>query len=75
MIKMKLHIELAKNRMTQKELAEKTGIRLPTISAYCNDNFKHIVKEHLDTFCKEFNCNVNDLVEFTPDIELKGDNE
>lgn len=64
MIKMKLHIKLAEFRMTQKELAEKTGIRQPTISAYCNDTNKHIVKEHLDVFCKLFKCNVKDLIEF-----------
>lgn len=64
MIKMKLHIKLAEARMTQKELAERTGIRPPTISAYCNDTFKHIVKEHLDMFCNIFGCSVGDLVEY-----------
>lgn len=63
-IKMKLHIKLAENRMTQKELSEKTGIRLPTISAYCTDNCKHIVKEHLDIFCKLFHCKIEDLIEY-----------
>ena len=64
MIKMKLHIKLAEFRMTQKELSEKTVIRLPTISAYCNHSNKHIVKEHLDIFCELFNCNVEDLIEY-----------
>lgn len=67
MIKMKLHIKLAEFRMTQKELSEKTGIRQPTISAYCTDTNKHIVKEHLDIFCKLFNCTVKDLVEYEED--------
>lgn len=66
MIKMKLHIKLAEHRMTQKELSERTGIRQPTISAYCNDSFKHIVKEHLDQFCEIFDCQVSDLIEYEP---------
>lgn len=64
MIKMKLHIKLAEARMSQRELSEKTGIRPATISAYCNDSFKHIVKEHLDMFCKIFNCKAEDLIEY-----------
>ena len=64
MIKMRLHIKLAEFRMTQKELSEKTGIRPATISAYCTDNFKHVVREHLDIFCELFKCNVEDLIEY-----------
>lgn len=67
MIKMKLHIKMAEKRMTQKELSEMTGIRQATISAYCSDNFKHIVREHLDQFCTIFNCEVSDLMEFIPE--------
>lgn len=67
MIKMKLHIKLAEFRMTQKELSEKTGIRQPTISAYCNDTNKHIVKEHLDIFCKLFNCKLDEIIEYKKD--------
>ncbi|MDU6274080.1 MAG: helix-turn-helix transcriptional regulator [Peptostreptococcaceae bacterium] len=68
MIKFKLHIKLAEHRMKQIELAELTNIRPATISAYCNDTNKHIVKEHLDMFCKIFKCSVSDLIEFEEDI-------
>ena len=61
MIRMKLHIKLAEKRLTQKQLSEITGIRLPTISAYCTDKFKVISKDHLDILCKFFNCDVKDL--------------
>jgi Predicted transcriptional regulator len=64
MIKMKLHVKLAENRLTQKQISEITGIRLPTISAYCTDNFKTIPREHLDILCKYFKCKVEDLIEF-----------
>ncbi|GKX66012.1 helix-turn-helix domain-containing protein [Inconstantimicrobium mannanitabidum] len=67
MIKMKLHIKLAENKMTQKELAEKTGISKNTIGSYCNENNKHIVKEHLDIFCKLFKCNIEDIIEYSED--------
>ena len=61
---MKLHIKLAEKRMTQLELSERTGIRQPTISAYCNDRFKHVVREHLDMFCEILECDVSDLIEY-----------
>ncbi|WP_394896044.1 helix-turn-helix domain-containing protein [Clostridium paraputrificum] len=67
MIKMKLHIKLAEFKMNQKELAEKTGISKNTIGAYCNETNKHIVKEHLDIFCKLFDCKVEDIIEYTED--------
>ena len=67
MIKTKLHIKLAEYRMTQKELSERTGIRQPSISAYCNDTYKMISKEHLDMFCKIFNCKIEDIIEHITD--------
>lgn len=67
MIKMKLHIKLAEKRMSQLQLCELTGIRQPTISAYCNDRFKHVVREHLDIFCKVLDCDVADLIEYEKD--------
>ena len=41
--------------LTQKELAEKTGIRPPTISAICTGTIKHLPVEALDKICEEFN--------------------
>jgi putative transcriptional regulator len=67
MVKMKLHIKLAEHRLTQKQISEITGIRLPTISAYCTDSFKMIPKDHIDILCKFFNCTVGDLIEYIPD--------
>lgn len=69
MIEMKLHIKLAEKRMSQKELNTLTGIRLPTISSYCNDKFKVINREHLDILCKVFNCKVEDLIEYKKEVE------
>lgn len=62
MIKMRLHILIAEAEITQKDLAKATGIRQGTISAYCGNYFKHIVKEHLDILCNYFNCSPQDLI-------------
>lgn len=64
MIKMKLHLKMAEKKLSQRELSQLTRIRQPTISAYCNDTFIMIPKEHLDILCKFFNCKVEDLVEY-----------
>ena len=48
MIKFKVKVWLAMRDMTQKELAERTGIRPPTISAICTGTIKHLPGEALD---------------------------
>jgi putative transcriptional regulator len=68
MVEMKLHIRLAEKRMTKKELSELTGVRLPTISAYCNNGYKHIVAEHINKFMEVLDLkNINELMEYIPD--------
>ncbi|MBU3145022.1 helix-turn-helix transcriptional regulator [Clostridium sp. CF012] len=62
MIKMKLHLKMAEKRITQSELASITGIRQPTISAYYNDTWKTISREHLDSLCDFFKCKIEDLI-------------
>ncbi len=42
MIKFKVKVMLAIRGMTQKDLAEKTGIRPPTVSAICTGTVKHL---------------------------------
>lgn len=70
MVRMKLHIKMAEKRITQKELSKITGIRQATISAYCNDSFMMIPKDHIDILCNFFNCKIEDLIEYIPD-EMK----
>ena len=69
MIKLKLHLLMAQKRMSQKELADLTGINPPTINIYYNDTIIRIPREHLDIFCKLFNCKIEDLIEYIPDNE------
>ena len=69
MIKFKVKVLLAINEMTQKELAEKTGIRPPTVSAICTGAVKHLPIEALNKICAVLNCQPGDLMEYIPDEE------
>ena len=69
MIKFKVKVMLAMRDMTQKELAERTGIRPPTVSAICTGAVKHLPVEALDKICDVLNCQPADLMEFVKDAE------
>ena len=64
MIKFRVKVMLAVREMTQKELAEKTGIRPPTISAICLGTIKHLPVEALDKICNVLQCQPADLMEY-----------
>lgn len=64
MIKFKVKVMLAMRDMTQKELAEKTGIRPPTISAICTGAIKHLPMEALEKICTVLDCQPGDLMEY-----------
>lgn len=64
MIKFRVKVMLAEREMTQKDLAEKTGIRPPTISAICLGTVKHFPIEALDKICEVLNCQPADLMEY-----------
>ena len=66
MIKFRVKVMLALNEMTQKELAERTGIRPPTISAICVGSVKHLPVEALDKICAVLECQPADLMEYVP---------
>ncbi len=68
-IKFKVKVMLAINEMTQRELAEKTGIRPPTVSAICTGAVKHLPIEALNKICAVLNCQPADLMEYIPDEE------
>ncbi len=64
MIKFKIKVRLAECNMTQKELAEKTGIRPPTVSAICVGTVKHLPIDALDKICEVLDCQPADLMEY-----------
>ena len=64
MIKFRVKVMLAIREMTQKELAERTGIRPPTISAICNGTIKELPISVIDRMCDALDCQPSDLMEF-----------
>ena len=64
MIKFRVKDMLAVREMTQKELAERTGIRPPTISAICLGTIKHLPVDALDKICNVLQCQPADLMEY-----------
>ena len=64
MIKFKVKVMLAMREMTQKELAEQTGIRPPTISAICTGTIKHLPVDVLERICDVLDCQPGDIIEF-----------
>ena len=67
MVKFKVKVMLAMREMTQKELAEKTGNRPPTISAICTGTIKHLHVDVLDRICDVLDCQPGDIIEFVKD--------
>ena len=72
MIKFKVKVMLAIREMTQKELAAKTGIRPPTVSAICTGTVKHLPIDALNKICAVLDCQPGDIVEYVKD-EHAGD--
>lgn len=67
MIKFKVKVMLAIREMTQKELARKTGIRPPTLSAICTGSVRHLPVETLDKLCAALKCQPSDLMVYIPE--------
>lgn len=63
-LRYKLKVILAMHDMTQKELAEKTGIRPPTVSAICTGNIKQIPVYAIEKICEVLHCQPGDIFEF-----------
>lgn len=64
MIKFKVKVILAQKEMTQRDLAEATGIRPPTVSAICTGKIKEIPVSALDKICKALECQPSDIMEY-----------
>jgi putative transcriptional regulator len=66
-IRIYLSALLGAKRMTQKELARKTGIRANTINEMYHELSERVNLEHLDKICKALDCKLTDLIDYIPD--------
>lgn len=68
-VKFRLKVLLAINEMTQKDLADKTGIRPPTISAICNNSIKQLPVTVIEKICKTLSCKPVDWIDYIEDAD------
>ena len=71
MIKFTVKVMLAKREMTQKQLAERTGIRPPTVSAICLGTIKQLPIDALNKICSVLDCQPADIIEFIADEDVQ----
>lgn len=62
-----VRVELARKKMTQKRLAEITGIRPPTISKIFLGTISRVPVDVLDKICQVLDCQPGDLMVRVPD--------
>lgn len=66
---------LKKYNITQKDLADATGINRNTISRYCNNSFETIGKNHIDLIVNFFKCEIEDMISIGEDSIVNYPNE
>ena len=66
MIRIKLSTLLGERRITQAELARKTGIRPATINELYHEFSVRVNFEHLDKICEVLDCEITDLLKYEP---------
>ncbi len=62
-----LDIEMAKNKMSLKELSQNIGISMTNLSLLKNGKVKAIRFSTLEAICKELNCQPGDILEYVTD--------
>lgn len=69
MVKIHLSRILGERRMTQRRLAELTGLRPNTVNELYNERAKRIDFTTIDRLCQALQCQVGELIEHVPSIE------
>lgn len=57
------------NNMSQKELANLSGIRLNTLSSYENSTTKTISIENINKLCEIFHCQISELMRYSSSLD------
>lgn len=70
MIRIYLSRMLGERRWTQKDFADKTGIRPNTVNLYYHEMIDRINVEHLNKMCEVLECKLSDLIDYVPDPKL-----
>ena len=70
MIKLKLNELLNEKNMTILQLSDIVGISRSTLNSMVNGTTKGIQFSTIETLCNFFRCDINDLIEFTPTVEI-----
>lgn len=65
-IRIKLSTLLGEKRITQAELARKTGIRPATINEMYHEFSVRVNLEHIDKICEVLDCDISDLLVYVP---------
>lgn len=73
MIKILLSRKLGELRMTQADLARRTGIRPSTINEMYHELCDRINLEHLNLICEALNCDLSEIIVWIPDKEFAAD--
>jgi transcriptional regulator with XRE-family HTH domain len=60
---------LDRQKMTQQELAEKTGLAISTIGLYCRNQINRIDTTTAEILCDEFDCDMCDLFPRSQDVQ------
>lgn len=68
-IKILLSTRLGERRWTQADLARKTGIRPTTINEMYHEICERVNLEHLDLICEALQCDLTDILEYTPNTK------
>ena len=64
MVRINLSTLLGERRMTQADLARKTGIRPATINEIYHELVERVNLEHIDKICKALGCDISDLLKY-----------
>lgn len=71
LVKIYLSKLLGERKMSQAELARRTGIRPATINELYWEFAERISFEHIDLICKALECKIEDLMEVIDDNSYK----
>ncbi|NRA84719.1 MAG: helix-turn-helix transcriptional regulator [Gammaproteobacteria bacterium] len=66
-IQIHLDIEMAKNKVSLKELSQRIGISMTNLSLLKTGKVKAIRFSTLASICQELNCQPGDILEYVPE--------